>query len=470
MIASRFGLRALGFINTIVLARLLTPEDFGLVSLCMLSVGFITLFADIGMYQAILRRTEVSSGLINTAWTLGVVIGLCLSILIFIAAPFAAAYFKDPRIIPVMQLIALQPFLDACNNIGFVLYSKDLQFNKVFIRTLLSKSLGIAASIAIAFWLRNYWALALGMILQSLITALLSYVLHPYRPRFCLSDLAELRSDWVNFAAKNIATFLKMKADEFIVGSIGGAASLGGYYVSKSVATMLTVELIQPVGGALLPGYSKMLNEPERLKAAFNKVMQTVAIFAFAFGCGMFAIASDFVALVFGNKWTHIVPLLQVFSIGGLIGALQSIVSPVLIAKGKLKAISVFMWFNLVCFLAVLWPVARHHNPYLIAKTLIVFDFFMFLICLGMVKRYLQLSLFDFIKAFTRPVLSASLMLYSIHFLHMYVKFKLPIVDLVCIVLTGALVFIFSMLITWILCGRPEGPEKMIMHKCLKAS
>ncbi len=215
MIASRFGLRGLGFINTIILARILTPEDFGLVSLAMLSAGLIMLFSDISLESAILRRQKVSNNLIDTAWTISIIIGLVLSAIIFATAPLAAFYFNEPRIEPIMQLIAILPTLNAFNNIGFVLYSKELEFNKVFMRSLISKLLGVSASIAIAFCLKNYWALAFGMLTQSLITTVLSYLLHPYRPKFCLSAAKELRSDSINYLSKNISTFLKMKADEF---------------------------------------------------------------------------------------------------------------------------------------------------------------------------------------------------------------------------------------------------------------
>jgi lipopolysaccharide exporter len=293
----------------------------------------------------------------------------------------------------------------------------------------------------------------------------LSYILHPYRPRFCLSESKELRSDSSNFLSKNIATFLKMKADEFVVGSIGGAKSLGGYYVSKSVATMLTVELTQPIGNALLPGYSMMLDEPGRLKAAFIKVMQIISIFAFAFGFGLAAVSESFISIVFGYKWLHTVPFLKIFAIGGSIGALQSIVSPILIAKGKLKAISIFTWFNLTCFLVVLWPVALHGNLYLIVQTLVIFDFFMLLVCYAMIIKFVKLSISDFIKALTRPFISALLMWYSIDFFNRIGLIQHPVIALVCSVIVGALIFISSLFISWFACGRPEGAEKIIFQK-----
>lgn len=465
MIASRFSLRGLGFINTIVLARILTPEDFGLVSLAMLSAGLITIFSDIGLESAILRRPKISKNLIDTAWTIGIIISLLLSSIIFAAAPLAVLYFNEPRIEPIMQLIAIQPILNAFNNIGFILYSKELEFNKVFFRSFISKLLGVMASIAIAFWLKNYWALPLGMLSHSLITTGLSYILHPYRPQFCLSASKELRSDSTNFLSKNIATFLKMKADEIVVGKIGGATNLGGYYVSKSIASMLTVELMQPIGNALLPGYTQMLDEPERLKTAFCKVLQVVSVFAFAFGFGLAAISESFVSLVFGYKWLHIVPFLKIFAFGGLVGALQSVVSPILIAKGKLKEISVFTWFNLICFLAVLWPVAQQGNLYLIAKTLVIFDFFMLLVCYVMLIKLVKLSIFDLVKSLARPFISALIMLYGIYFFLKIGLVQQPVIVLACSVLVGALIFISSLFISWFASGRPDGAEKIIFQK-----
>jgi len=467
-ILNRFALRGLGFINTIILARLLTPADFGLIALSMLTVGLVVLLFNTDMGQAVLRRKEVSNALLNTAWTLRVIAGFLLSIIIFLLAPFSAAYFNDLRILPVMQLIAFQPFIESLNNIGFVLYEKNLEFKKSFFRTLISKGLSVCVGIGIAIWLRNYWALAIGIIAQNTITTVMSFVMHPYRPKFQLTAARELATDSYNNVAKNIAIFLKQKSDEFFIGTISGASGLGGYYMAKSVANMLTAELIQPAGSALLSGYSRIVHDSERFKISVIKVVNAISLIAFPCSLGLSAIACQFVPVVFGSKWEPIIPYFEIFCFMGGLTALQSVTGPVLTAIGKLYVISSIAWLNLICFVTLLVSIAYTKDILFITHSLFMLSSVMTVLNYIVLMWYTKIGIIQIFFALFKPAVASIVMAYCLSLLNENFLTQVSIINLVANIFAGFVIYVSLIGLAWLIRRKPDSIEAVFFKKIFR--
>jgi len=467
-ILNRFALRSIGFINTIILARLLTPDDFGLIALSMLTVGLVVLLFNTDMGQAVLRRKEVNNALLNTAWTLRVIAGISLSVIIFLLAPVSAAYFNDSRILPVMQLIAFQPFIESLNNIGFVLYEKNLEFKKSFFRTLISKGLSVCVGVGIAIWLRNYWALAIGIIAQNVITTVMSFVMHPYRPRFQLTAARELATDSYNNIAKNIAIFLKQKSDEFFIGTISGANGLGGYYMAKSVANMLTAELIQPAGSALLSGYTRIVHDPERFKSSVIKVVNAISLIAFPCSLGLSAIACQFVPVVFGSKWEPIIPYFELFCFMGGLTALQSVTGPVLTAIGKLYVISFVAWLNLICFVTMLLSIAYTKDILLITHSLFMLSAIMTVLNYIVLIGYAKIGFMRIVFALFKPAVASIAMSYCLSLLNEKFLTQVSILNLVANVVAGFLIYATLIGLAWLIRRNPDSIEGVVFKKIFR--
>ena len=461
-------MRSIGFINTIILARLLKPEDFGLIALSMLIVGLVTIFANTGMSQAILRRKEISSSLLNTAWTMKVIIGCMLSISIILIAPIAAKYFHDPRIESLIRVMALLPLLDSLSNIGMVFYARELEFRKLFYRTFFSKILAVSVGISVAYWMQNYWALAVGMLLKSIINLLTTYILHPYRPRTSLSNLKELMPDSINSVSRNIATFLSLKADEYFIGYLAGANNLGGYYIAKSVTNMLAVELVQPIGHALLPGYTKMIGDDKRQKQAVLKVLQTITIISFATATGLVCIADNFILVVFGNQWVHITPLFIIFSLLGGINSLQSVPGPILLAKGRLRTISYYAWFNLILLILILWHLSETKNILLIAEYILYLNIFTLIINYSFLVKYVKINIIEIIESIYKPIVASLAMLYAISQIKSFWLTDLSIINLILTVIIGATIYLTTLLFLWLIKRDKNSIEYLLLAKLLK--
>ncbi len=467
-VASRFTMRGLGFINTIVLARLLNPEDFGLIALAMLVVGLVTLFANTGMSQAILRRKEINDSLINTAWTMKILIGLTLSVIIFCIAPFAAQYFHDDRIDDLIRVMSLLPLFDSLMNIGFVLYAKELEYKKMFYRTFFSKFIAIIGGISVAFWLQNYWALAVGMVLKSFINLVMSYILHPYRPKICFHSFNELLPDSINTLSRTIAVFLASKVDEYFVGYLAGANSLGGYYMSKSVTNMLTVEIVQPMSQALLPGYSQMKGDIKRQRIALIKVIQTVALFSFGTSIGLLSISDTFISVVFGSKWENINELFMYFSLLSGINSLHSVTGPFLLARGKLKLLSSYCWFSLALLTVILWYLHDNMDLVLIVKGILLLNISTLFINYSFLIKLAKINIFTLAECLYKPCIAALTMFLSITYTKTYWLEGHTILNLVSYIVLGVLTYVLTIYLLWLLKRNKNTAEYILFCKVFK--
>jgi len=164
MIGFRLLDRSVGLISVLVLARVLTPADFGLVAMATAMIAFVELFGWLGLDVALIQRPGATREHFDSAWTMNVLIGASVALVLLACGWPLAWFYDDPRLIALVAFLSLGPLVQGCENIGVVAFRKELSFDREF-RFLLSKRLlSVAITIALALWLRSYWALAIGMV------------------------------------------------------------------------------------------------------------------------------------------------------------------------------------------------------------------------------------------------------------------------------------------------------------------
>jgi lipopolysaccharide exporter len=199
MIGLRFAVRSIGLVSMIVLARLLVPADFGLVAIATALSGAIAAMSEFGFQVALIQNQAADRRHYDTAWTLGIGRGLVVSGALAIAAQPLAAMFSDPRLAPILLVLAVGVVVTSLENIGVVEFRKELQFQREFAYRALSKVASFALTVPLAIILRNYWALVIGMLIGQLASVALSYIMCGYRPSFSLAVWRELMrfSKWL---------------------------------------------------------------------------------------------------------------------------------------------------------------------------------------------------------------------------------------------------------------------------------
>jgi O-antigen/teichoic acid export membrane protein len=464
MIAMRWSMRLLGLVSTAILARLLTPEDFGLVAMSAIAVGFIEIFSQLGVELALIRHPNPQRRHYDTAWTFNILTGLFLGAVMVLVAPYAAAYFGEPRVEPVLWVLALAPLIKGAVNIGTLDFRKDLQFSKDFQFNFIPRIAAFFTTITLALVFRNYWALVIGTMMHGVYMLIVSFIIHPYRPWFSLQEHRSLlpSSFWV--VVKTMGDFVIAKLDQLIVVRSLGTEATGIYYLSAEISRIATFSTILPIGRALHPGYVKLIDEPERLASAYLKVFAFIVTIAASIGFGLSAVSKDFIAVVLGSQWSTVVPVIEILAVSQAAMAISISVSPLLQAAGNFRGWAMLIWmiaFVLVCALMIgvayggLMAIAWAH----LGGSSVV----MFLTVL-VSANLLSTSYWRVFRVMIRPLLASAIMYVTVVYLHLD-SLDLPAVTLILDMAVGMVSYGVALLGLWFVSGQPDGMESDILER-----
>jgi O-antigen/teichoic acid export membrane protein len=302
-VLTRWSIKGIGFLNTVVMARVLVPEDYGLVALATLVVSALQAFVDVGAATALLRKAEVERDEIDSAWTLRLLQCAVTSLVILALSPLAAMFFTEPRLQPLLWAFAAGMLLTGFGNIGPTLALKNYQFTVDFKINVYSKLVSVAATLGSAWWLGDYRALVIGILSGQVSNVLLSYVLHRYRPRWCTSGIAEiwLVTKWLMLA--NMGTFVLRKGDEIVAGRIASTSDYGLYNVGADLGSMPVQEIGPAMLRALLPVLASIKEDTTRLHGALVKILASVNGLIWGLSATFAVVAPDLTVLILGDKW-----------------------------------------------------------------------------------------------------------------------------------------------------------------------
>jgi lipopolysaccharide exporter len=470
MVAARWSIRSIGLVSTIILARLLSPADFGVVAMAMIVVGFVQIFSAAGQNLAVIRHPDPTSEHFDTAWTMSVCAGVAVALVLTAIAPLGARYFGDARLVPVIRFLALAPLINGFTNIGAVAgFRKNLHFDKEFRFLVLRKLSSFGITVPLAFILRDYWAMVFGIIGGELLTAGASYRMHPYRPRLRLGKLSEMWSYSVWMQLASIGGFLLDQIDQIVVGHLAGTAQMGSYNVAVDIATAPTSEIVLPAGRAVFPVYATMLNDPAKLAHSYLNVLSIVALLAISTSVGVALVAHDMVMLVLGAKWAGTVALVPWLALAGGMFCIILGTIDVLSVTGNARPYALRCW----TFVAMLAPAAMLAGVYwgsegvAMARAIITILFLppMFY----SVMEVIPVTAGQIVACLWRPLLSALAMAAAVELAGGEGIAILPL-RLFCTIGIGVGAFAATLLCLWILAGRPPGAEHMLANQARDAA
>lgn len=271
VVAMRWTDRLIGFASTLVLARLLLPEDFGIVAMASLVVGLIDTLLDLGVGSALIQNKDAAREEFDTAWTLRLMQAVLAAVSIWLLAPLAAEYFRDARVFDVIRVMAFAILIGGFENIGIVAFQKNMEFGRDFQFFFFRRIAGFVVTIALAFWLHSYWAMVIGAIVGRTVGVMISYWLHDYRPRFSFRRLREIWSfsQWI--LIRNLGDYGVMQIDKFLVGRRTDASIMGSYSLADEIASMPSTELLAPLSRVLFTAFVNVADDPEKLRAHFQR-------------------------------------------------------------------------------------------------------------------------------------------------------------------------------------------------------
>lgn len=362
--ATRILQRVMSFCRSIVLARLLSPEDFGLFGMALLTLATIDTFSQTGFRQALIQRPENTQTQLNTAWTVELCKGCMIAALLYLLAPYAALFFNVPDSEHILRVIAIGVVVQHATNIAIVAFEKELAFHKYFLFAVAGTVCEIVVSITVALIIRNVWALVVGRIAGEVVRCGISYILIPWKPRFMVNytSFRELFSfgKWV--LGSGILTFLLTQGDDILVGRLLGAGALGLYQMAYLISNIPATEVSHLISQITFPAYAKIQNRAERLRENFLIAMRGSAFLSFFAAGIVFSLGRDFIKLFMGAQWLPVVPALKVLCIFGITRSMNATLGTLFMAAGNPRIITKAAAGQLLMLALIIAPLTMLYN------------------------------------------------------------------------------------------------------------
>ncbi len=331
---SRQGVQLL---TTLVLARLLEPSDFGLLGMAMIVIGFVMLFRDLGTAAAIIQKKTLNEEILSSVFWANVFIGIAITVAIFFSAPWVAAFFKEPRLTPIVQVLSFS-FLFAC--LGILqqsLLEKVLAFPKLARIEIASVLVGSVVGISMALLGYGVYSLVYQNMSTIVLNTLLLWMYGKWRPRpvFRWRVVKEIGGYSANLTAFSVLNYFARSADYLLVGRFLGAEPLGYYTLAYRLLLYPLQSIAIMIGRVVFPVYSQLQDYEMRFQRAFLKTSSSLALIMFPVMLGILAVARPFVFAAFGEQWRPVITLIIILAPAAMATSVIINVGSIYKAKGR---------------------------------------------------------------------------------------------------------------------------------------
>ena len=461
--AARIGGQVFGLASTIVVARFITPDDYGVFAASMSLLAMVSVFAELPVSQAIVHLRDVDERDYDTAFTIGVLRGLLLAVLMLALAIPLAAFMNDSRITAVMVALAGYVFILGLRNPRMEAFVREMNFSREAWLELGAKFTSFVVAALFAVLLRSYWALVISITAAAAVQVVLSYAFRPYRPRFTLASFKRLFSYSVWVAGSTISGQIYQLIDTLTLGRLMGTATLGTYSIGSLIGARVGEALAAPAARPLFAAFSQIQTDHARVREAFVQSMSFMAVLAVPAALTLVMLAEPVVMIVLGPKWQGAVLVVQIISALIVAHIVYTPMMAMLMGLGKTQTMFLrSALFVLIYLPFAIWAVQSGGLVRLLVvkavliSALTVVDFMI-------VKSAIGLAIVRQVGAIARPVL-AGLAMFAVYW---FCRSWIPAghetltvgVPLSFVALLGGGAYGMALLCMWHMAGRPTGIE-----------
>ncbi|PBJ13875.1 MOP flippase family protein [Flavobacterium sp. ACN6] len=309
---------------SIFLARLIDPSEFGLFAIVTVSVGFLTIFRDFGLSAALIHKDEPTQLEIDSVFWFNNLLALIIALIIFFGAYFAGNFYKDPKLIPLMQIMGLIFFLSAFGLVPDGLIHKHLDFKSFFIKNIINIVLSGSIAIFFAYLKYGVWALIIQTLVSTILEVVISFRMIKWRPRMQFSwplikpflkfSMPLLGENTINYWVRNI--------DNLLIGKMLGDQVLGYYSRAYNLMLLPVRQISGAITRVMFPSLSIIKNDKQKVWESYSKIISITAFFTFPLMGMLYLFGDEIILLLYGEKWIGTIPILKNLC---FLGAIQSI-------------------------------------------------------------------------------------------------------------------------------------------------
>lgn len=332
--ALRFSLR-MG--STIILARLLTPEDYGLIGMVAVIINFVALFKDLGLSVATIQRAELNHNQVSTMFWINVGVGVAIMLLTIALAPTIAWFYQEPRLISITIILATGLLLGGLSVQHEALLKRQMRFGHLAIIEITSMFVGSATAIISAWYGAGYWSLVIFQMNAQITITVAVWFMCGWRPGLPKwdSSIRSMLAIGGNYTGFSILNYFSTNLDNILIGSALGPKPLGLYDKAYQLLLLPLRQINLPIKNVAIPTLSSLHTEPERYKVYYHKAILLMTTFGMPLVVLLFVIADKLVPMLLGKQWTDVVPIFRVLSLAAFLSTFSMAAGFAFISFGR---------------------------------------------------------------------------------------------------------------------------------------
>jgi O-antigen/teichoic acid export membrane protein len=463
MITSRLITRCIDLATLVLLGRLLTPADFGLVAIAMSVIVIVEGVSELPVLQALLRLPVLDKAHCDTAFTLAALRGAGLALTLFMLAWPLAKLYGDHRLIGLFCTLWIAPAARGLGSPRFADFPRKFEFRPAVAVEIAGKVLAFLTSVGLAWWTRSYWSIVAGTIVTPVSMSIISHLVAPYRPKLSLVAWRDFASFLGWSTAAQVVNAVNFQMDQLTLARFVSPLEIGRFSMATNLANLPTQAVVAQVVSPLMVAFSHIRGDTARLAAAYQNSAVTMVAIGFPVMVGLSMIAEPGIRLILGEQWLASVESLRLLSIAAIPYFFVSALGPLSMA---LNRTGIFFRLSLIEFCLKLPPIliaAIYYGVPGVVVVRLVIAIVMAGCSMLAVRELTQLSIRAQLLRPWRPILSSILMALAIWPTETWlagVHDILPLtLGLTAVVGFGAAVYSGSLFLLWHLANHPDGFE-----------
>lgn len=315
--AERCGAQGVSFIVSIVLARLLAPNDYGLIAMITVFITISQVFVDSGMGNALIQKKNADNLDFSSVFYFNIILCVIIYVILFFVSPYIAEFYSSPELVPVLRVLSLTVVISAIKNVQQAYVSKHMLFKRFFYSTLGGTLFAAIVGIIMAYLGYGVWALVAQQLVNTIIDTTILWVTVKWRPtkEFSLRRLKKLFSfGWKLLVASLIDTVYS-NIRQLIIGKLYSSADLAYYNRGKTIPNLVVTNINSSIDSVLLPALSVEQNHVEKVKAMTRRAIKISSYIMWPMMIGIVVVAEPLVRILLTEKWIEAVPYLRIFCI-----------------------------------------------------------------------------------------------------------------------------------------------------------
>lgn len=429
-------------VSSIVLARLLVPEEFGLLGMALFFVGFAQLLADFGLGAAIVHGQHDDPDVLSSCFWFSVLVSAGLSLVVALLAKPISMFYGEPIIAGIVLVLSVNLLITGAQAVPQASLQRDMRFGDLAKSQVFGGICGAFTAVVMAAFGGGVWSLVMQPLVGSCVTFSLLLYYSRWAPSLRLkkAEFGPLMLFSGHVLGSNLLTYVTRNSDQVLIGRFLGQQSLGLYSLAYQLMLYPLQHVSSVIVRVLFPTLSQIKGDLERFASAYLRAIGVIAFLTFPMMMGLFAVAEDFIAVVFGEKWSAMLPVLKMFTGVGLFQSIGTTVGTIYLASGRtdlmLKVVGGVAPVVVIAVIAGLpWGVTGVAMSYAIAAAA------MFYVTLYFALGVARISFRRFHAHLIRPFMAALIMTASVILLREFMVGFSPAMRLVLCISLGALVY-----------------------------